>query len=524
MMFARTFVWLIGFWLAVSCTAGDVVVVCPEPWHGSIEPWLSYRRSQGMTLHLLSSKAQAAEVVADIRALIQPGVIRPQAIVLIGDCVVRGSGWPTDPQRHVPTFHLNSPVAASLGSLPTLATDSLYGDLNGDAVCDVPVGRIPIGHPKQIESFVSRLRQYESSSDWGPWRHTLDLTAGVGGFGVLVDTLIESVARNLITSNLPSFVQTRVCYASPSSPYFPGYDAFCDVVQESFNEGGLFWVYAGHGHVKQLDQVPPRASGCPILEKQSVQRLACPPSRAPIALLLACYSGAFDANEECLAETMVLHKGGPIAVIAGSRMTLPYGNAKLAAAMIHAWFDDQPTTLGEMWLQTIVRTNRQEVVDPNQPPAMIDALASMASPTADRLPEERREHTRLYNLLGDPLMRLRHLHRLSLDCPRQATPGQRVHVHGMAPRAGRLVIELHRHGEAPRPSGESQDLRSNHRRASRSLIERQAIEVSQGGFDVIVPLPEGATGSFNVLTRLETEEQCWIGDSRVLVHRPSSEP
>lgn len=516
-MFLRSLLTLLGIWFAVTGFAGDVVVVCPSQLQAGIEPWIRYRRSQGTSIHLIASKPQAADIVADIRRLIQPGTIKPQAIVLMGDCVLRGPGWPVDPARYVPTFHVPSPVAASLGSLPTLATDSLYGDLDGDQSCDVPVGRIPIDRPEQMVGLVQRIEQYESSRDFGSWRHTMDLVAGVGGFGIIVDSLIESVARNLLTSNLPTHMQTQVCYASPTSMYFPGYDSFCDGVRENFNQGRLFWVYAGHGHVNSLDHVPPQASGQPILDNQSIGRLNCPAERAPIALLLACYTGAFDASEDCLAERMLLQPGGPIAVIAGSRMTLPYGNAKMAGSMIRAWFDSQPETLGQMWLQTLALTNAQEVTDPNRPPAMIDALATLASPTADRLPEERREHTRLYNLLGDPLLRLVHLQPMSIQCPRLATPGEQIIVRGQAPQAGRLVIELHRRGEAKSETLQETDLVLRQRKASRSLLDRQALDVGQGAFDVSVQIPQGDNPSLTVVARLESAQHGWIGAANLLL-------
>ena len=37
---------------------------------------------------------------------------------------------------------------------------------------------------------------------------------------------------------------------------------------------------------------------------------------------------------------------------------------------------------------------------------MIDALAPVVSPAGTDLVDERREHMRLYNLLGDPMLRM----------------------------------------------------------------------------------------------------------------------
>ncbi|MEZ6088376.1 MAG: C25 family cysteine peptidase [Pirellulaceae bacterium] len=213
-----------------------------------------------------------------------------------------------------------------------------------------------------------------------------------------------------------------------------------------FNRGGLFWVYAGHGQVTQLDRVPATATGTPILDPQSVCRLNRDASQAPIALLLACYTGAFDAKDDCLAETMLMQPGGPIAVLAGSRMTLPYGNASIATSLIQSWFEHEPATLGDAWLKTIQLSTAETAASTNAIPSMIDTLAALMSPTADRLPEERAEHTRLYNLLGDPTLRLSHPDVVLLECPARATPGSTVTVQGTTPVAGKLTLELHRQG------------------------------------------------------------------------------
>ncbi|QDS89787.1 Peptidase family C25 [Rosistilla ulvae] len=520
-MLSRTLATLLALTLVSTAAARDAIVVCATDLRPAIGPWVEYRQSQGVTVHVVDSKPMVGDVVADLQAMVAARGLRPEAVVIFGDCRIQGPRWPVDPRRHVPTHHLASPVAASLGSLPTLATDSLYGDLDGDGALDVPVGRIPIARGDQVESFVDRVRRYEASRHFGPWRHQVDLTAGVGGFGLLIDAAMESVVRGILTSNLPSSIQTRVTYASPTSPFFPGAKNFCQTVVNGFNGGGLFWVYAGHGHVTQLDRVPATAAGTPILDDTSVSQLKRPAERSPIALLLACYTGAFDAQDDCLAEQMLLEPGGPIAVFAGSRMTLPYGNAIIATSLIQSWFESRPDTLGQVWLET----SRLAVREPGQGavPGMLDAMAAMLSPTSDRLPQERLEHTRLYNLLGDPLLQISHPEVVSLECPVSAPAGTEITVNGTAPHGGKLTLELHRRGEPSRDELRHLSEIDRHRAASDSLLERTICEVEPGEFAVQLKLPATLTKSSLVLARIESEDRYSLGTDRILIDRESRE-
>lgn len=520
-MLLRTLSTLLAFTFVSTAVARDVLVVCATDLRPAIAPWVQYRQSQGVTVHVLDSKPTAGEVVADLQSAAADDALQPQAVVIFGDCRIAGPRWPVDPRQFVPTHHQPSPVAASLGSLPTLATDSLYGDLDGDGQLDVPVGRIPIDSSEQLVSFVDRLREYESSRHYGPWRHQVDLTAGVGGFGLLVDAAIEAVARGILTSQLPASIQTRVTYASPTSPFFPGTASFRDTVINGFNRGGLFWVYAGHGHVTQLDRVPATAAGVPILENSSVGDLKRPSEQSPIALLLACYTGAFDAKDDCLAEQMLLQPGGPIAVFAGSRMTLPYGNAIIATSLIKSWFESRPATLGEVWLETVRAANRDPAsTDSKEAPSMLDTMAVMMSPTSDRLPQERREHTQLYNLLGDPLLRITHPDTVPLHCPVSARAGTQITVSGTAPHAGKLTLELHRRGEPSHDAMRDLSDVQRHHAASVSLLESTVCEVEPGEFSVQLQLPESVTRSSLILARIESEDRYALGTDRILIDLP----
>jgi hypothetical protein len=58
-------------------------------------------------------------------------------------------------------------------------------------------------------------------------------------------------------------------------------------------------------------------------------------------VLIACYTGAIDARDDSLAEELVLDEQGPIAAIAATRVTMPYGNTVLGCELLRAAFTDR---------------------------------------------------------------------------------------------------------------------------------------------------------------------------------------
>ena len=501
-----------------SSMGKEVVVVCASNFRSAIKSWIEYRESQGYVVRVLESKPRASDVTANIRALGYGKAGFPNGIVIFGDCRLSRDNDLVDSNQFVPTNYVASPVSAAFGSTKTCPTDSSFADLDGDGKVDVPVGRIPVDRPDQVGMFVQRVKAYEKSRDFGAWRHTVDLTAGIGGFGLLVDGAIESVTRGIINSKLPRAMQTRVSYASPTSPFFPGFSEFSQTVIQRFNDGGLFWVYAGHGQVAELDRVPASANGRPIIDRNSVRNLKRPAERAPIALMLACFTGAYDARDDCLAERMLFEPGGPIGVIAGTRVTLPYGNGVIATSLSRAWFEFQPETLGEAWFRTVQLVGD----DPKKgagAPSMLDAMAAMMSPTAAKLPEERREHTFLYNLIGDPLLRLKHPGAIELKAPISVEPGDQIVVEGISPHEGALTLEIHRHGEPTRDQLANLSNAERYAVANRSKLRELTRQIAPGNFKVPVGAAPADLKSIIVVARLASEDRYSLGSDRVLIRK-----
>jgi|GEM_PF-1435444 len=419
-----------------------VIAVCPQAFRDALQPWVERRRREGLEVAVIDSEPTAEDLK---RSLAQSDTSRCNYVLLVGDSQPSPNGEASNPEQYIPTIYRAADVTAAYQETPQIPGDFSYGDFDGDGIVQAAVGRLPVKTSMQLTSIVNRIIAYEDSTDFGRWRSRVDLVAGIGGFGKMIDGAIEMVAGGIITSSLPGFVHTRITHASPTSDFHPGVKEFTSTVLNNYEDGARFWVYAGHGWVNELDRVPSNQFGRPVLAMDDMPRLNRPHGSSPIALMLACYTGAFDVNEDCLAERMLLSDGGPIAVLAGSRVTMPYGNASAAMGLIHAVYHRHSERLGDAWREALVEmaTPASDNAELRSRRMMVDGIASLLGGGA-RIDNERREHMQLYNWLGDPTLRLSTEQDVQIDDFPDAVLGRPVTISGTSPIAGKLTVEMHR--------------------------------------------------------------------------------
>lgn len=432
------FAWTLLVAVPTAAPAGaDTVVVCPSSFLAALQPWLLHRGQQGHRVAYVPSDQTANQIRDEIRSVAAEGNLR--AILLVGDADPAAARDARIRARCTPTHYATAKVNVKWGSEPEIATDNWYADLDDDDIPDVAIGRLPVDSPRELSSLIARILAYENSRDFGLWRQRVNFVAGVGGFGALVDTILETATRKFLTEGIPTGYATSMTYGSWRSPYCPDPRRFQQATVDRFNEGCLFWVYIGHGHPLQLDRVRLPNGTHPILTVNDVGLLRSRQT-PPIAVMLACYTGAFDLSRDCLAEEMLRTDGGPIALLSGSRVTMPYAMAVLSHGMLEEVFQQRRETLGEVMLYAKQRLMKSEPDDGHR--QLIDALAAAVSPAANMLEEERREHLHLFNLLGDPLLRIHHPENARLELPEDVDAGQTVDISVDSPLAGKGTLEL----------------------------------------------------------------------------------
>lgn len=427
-------VWTYG----TTLIAFDTVVVRPAAWAGALDQWKAYRESQGHRVAEVDATADALTLRANIMKLAAQQAEPLRFVLLAGDVTSRSD-------TSVPTFYHKSTALSQFGGDAALASDNPYGDLDGDNSPELAVGRIPADSAQQLQAVLNRAIAWERARDFSPPRRDVHVIAGMGGFGAVADTVIEMTTRRFLADRIPGWVELSMTQASLKSHYCPDPWRFSEACIERMNQGGMFWVYIGHGHVQTLDSVRAGSEWLPILNSDHVAAVQTT-DHPPIAVFLACYTGAFDALEDSLAEELVLSNNGPIAALAASRVSGPYGLAMLSDGLLSAYFEDRTQTLGE-----VVMSAKQRLLTVQEPAEaapqtsqlkMIGAIASALSPEGYDLAAERREHVWEMNLLGDPLLRLSHPNTIELQVAERAAPGQTLTIAGTSCLDGQLTLEL----------------------------------------------------------------------------------
>jgi hypothetical protein len=555
-------IWIV---LRVNSFAADplpkVLVVRPPDWSSSLAEWIEYRSSEFEIVEIdsipdpLRLRNRIIEIAKQTNAPVE-------AIMLCGDVFedlpATGSrAEPLPPRRTLtPSFQLKTTIQLGPVFTPNLSTDVLFGDIDDDGCPEISVGRIPVQTGSELKRVLARSIAYETSTNFGAWRDDVHVTAGVGGFGFLADAAIEAVARRYLAEGLPDRFRVRMTYASLTSPYCPDPFQMKSTYIKRLNEGGLFWVYIGHGWIDRLDH----------FEYGDIQECICAPEDVPqfdmphgppIAILLACYTGAIDATVACFGKQLMTQPNGPIAVIAGSRVTMPYGLSQLAGEMIEEAFlrrDDEASDAYARTLGRILVNAKRNVWQDDLPSEVpigdaamerqnsklkskyktsVEQMARVLSPPDHSLLAERREHTRLMNLLGDPLLKIRMPGEIPIMGPVEIQAGEILPVRAVFQRSGRIQIELrlHRdqlpanlvsHGRYEGLPEQRALMQKNYELANNLVLWRHELDVTPGSTELNIPVPTETKGKQIVWIRMERPDGWSIGTHRFLVKRSRS--
>jgi len=462
--------------LAAAAPAQDVLVIAPEELARALPLWRRHREAQGHEIAVRPPRGDLPALVKQVHA--QSGG-RLKWVLLLGDV------------NKVPCAYVPAVAIREYEREKQIATDFPLADLDGDDLPDLAVGRLPADTPAEAKLLLGRVVAYEDSGDFSPWRRRVNFIAGVAGFGKVQDAILEQVTMTFLRTNIPAAFDLHVTYANPASPFCPPPARVGDAVIDRFNEGALFVAYAGHGSRLRLDRLRYGDQSWSIFDEDAAARLKAEHG-APVAFFCACSTGFMDGAPDCLAETVLREPGGPVAVIASSRVSMPYANGVFSKELMDALFKLEAPTVGEA-----VQLAKRRMMVPEKGDTQrqsIDMTARLAwKPRDEDLAAERREHLFLYNLFGDPSLRLPRFAKVSLACAEEARVGGRLKVEGKCPVEGKVLVELvsDRTPNVPPRAGDSeQAFAEAYARSNAWVKARCEVEGGGGGgFEATLDLP-----------------------------------
>ncbi len=304
----------------------DLVIVAPRDFFAAIEPLVALRQSQGL-----------AVIVADIEDVTDEfsfGHETPQALKdFLSYALTSWKRAPRyalfvgkasfDPRNYlgfgdydlVPTKLINT-------ELMETGTDELLGDVSGDDLAELSIGRLPVRTAQEASAMISKIIGYERA--------------------LASDSL-------LLVSDFDngfSFQQ----YSDRLRPLVPGTIRVASVIRgedqaasrqeliNAINQGQKIVNYMGHGNVEQWrGNLLTSADAASLTNRDKLS----------VFVMMSCLNGYFhDASTDSLAESLMRAPGGAVAVWASSGMTSPAGQIVINEEAYRLMFDGS-VTLGE---------------------------------------------------------------------------------------------------------------------------------------------------------------------------------
>jgi len=290
------------------------------------------------------------------------------------------------------------------------ASDAAWGDLDGDRLPDIPVGRLPVRTPDELSRIVNKTLEYERQP---PSLDDLRLPVFAGDpmndleRDGIAWTLLGTMATQFLVSGVkadgPPWADVWLLSASPGQPFrgWPG--DYPDLLSERLRRGGFLAILIGHGSQDSFSFARHQGEYVRYTAQDASRRLAQGRPGPPLAIF-ACNCGDFTFVEDCLAESLLRMPAGPVAVMAATAVSDSLPDYLVAKAMLQVARREGVERLGEFWLQS------QRTMPVNRNPTLEGILLNSGTGYAGEEPDldKLRRDSQLWSaLLGDPATRLR---------------------------------------------------------------------------------------------------------------------
>jgi len=345
--------------LLAPSTGADEIIIAPRHFFAALQPLVAQRQSQGLRVRLVD--------VDDIYPLFNGGVFYPEAIRAF--VAYAHANWPGPAVRYLflvgdGNFNFKGYNPATYGAFtPTwippyrefadpaqgdVPVDSRFGDVDGDGLPEVFVGRLPAQTVEEVAAYVTKVLNYEAQP-LSAWHLHALLVADNGessdeGF----DSLLERL-RTLFPTAMTAQTVYMEDYCPPSLTPCPAATA---AVTQAWNAGAGLLAYSGHGSIHRWAHEP-------LLFNTDLAALT-QTTALPFLLALDCWDGYWmfppqypglpGRDVRSIGEwvTTVLTETGAIAAYGPAGLAYASGEETLARAMFTAAFQQGTFNLGAL--------------------------------------------------------------------------------------------------------------------------------------------------------------------------------
>jgi hypothetical protein len=217
--------------------------------------------------------------------------------------------------------------------------DALYGDLDGDMVPEIAVGRLAVNTLAEANIVVDKILNYDQGARSAAWQRKVLFVAdnpdpASGDY--------PAVSDQIIAGHIPQDLQVTRAYISRSSspPTQAEIQAARNTISDTLQSGVWMVQFAGHGAI-------------PLWTHEVIWQTADVPGlrnadRLPVVMTFNCLDGYFAHPVTfSLAETMQRHAGGgSIAAISPSGLGLTADQHEFRKLLMNVMFKENVRELG----------------------------------------------------------------------------------------------------------------------------------------------------------------------------------
>ncbi len=335
----------------------EYLVVTSGELRSAGEELVRHRRGQGLSARLVEmmdvydSFSGGEASPAAVRQLL--GAWRPRYVVLLGSGTYDSRGYTEAGPGHVPVKLVRTPHGL-------YASDSWYGDVDGDGISDVAIGRVPAQTAAEAEAYTDAVVGYEKELGGRRWQTDAMLVGDKDASGYY------SEVNRRVLGKLPVGVVARLTLADRV-----GVEQTREDVLRQWQSGVRWLNYSGHGGIDGFGKKQP------ILSRADMGELRASTKR-PIVTAMTCAVSRFEVpGARAWSEQALFAEGGAIAVWGPTGLTYPYQTLPLSEAFAEGLFGATGAT------------------------RIGDVVAHAAQESMDEAPEHLRS---VMVLLGDPAL------------------------------------------------------------------------------------------------------------------------
>ncbi|HQE92577.1 MAG TPA: C25 family cysteine peptidase [Anaerolineae bacterium] len=249
--------------LLAPTTGADEIIIAPRHFFAALQPLVAQRQAQGLRVRLVA--------VDDISPLFNGGVFHPEAIrafvtyahahwpgpavhylFLVGDGNFNFKGYnPATYGAFTPTWipPYREFADPSQGDVPV---DSRFGDVDGDGMPEVFVGRLPAQTAEEVAAYVTKVLAYEAQPPAAWQLHALLVADNGEDYDEGFDSLLERL-RTLFPTAITTQTVYMEAYCPPALAPCP---AATYAVTQAWNAGAGLLAYSGHGSIHRWAHEP----------------------------------------------------------------------------------------------------------------------------------------------------------------------------------------------------------------------------------------------------------------------------